>query len=512
MFKDALSKLFEAAISVVPISLIVIVIFGLQFSEVMPSGMISTNMLVTFLICLIFLILGMATFSFGSEISMSKVGQYIGASITKKQSIVFMIVISFLLGTMITIAEPDLTVLGDMLESAINPWLLKIFIGVGVGIFLVIGLLRIVFQQNLKMWLLFFYFIIFGLGCFLDGKNGEAIISIAFDSGGVTTGPVTVPFLLTFGAGVAAVRGGKNASSDSFGITGICSIGPLVTTMLLFLIASNFIDFTDFKNTIDSNSLLGEVISSVCLEVLLAVAPLFIFFLVYQAIFIKLPLKELLKIILGFVYTYIGLAVFVSAAKYGLIPVSYTLGTNLGDPVHGGQYSYLLIILAIFIGCAVVLVEPGVHILNKQVEEVSGGTISKNKMLITLCLGVAMSVVLEVVREVYGHFSIIYYYVPIYMLSMGLSFVVPDIYTAIAFDSGGVASGTMSSCFVLPFIMGIASIIGENSGFGVIGLLSAMPIICIQLLGLESTIKIHLRYREVRKKVRETNDCQIIHL
>ena len=346
----------------------------------------------------------------------------------------------------------------------------------------------------------------------LDGKNGEAIISIAFDSGGVTTGPVTVPFLLTFGAGVATVRGGKNASSDSFGITGICSIGPLISTMILFLCLSSVTDFSQLKNTIDVDTPFFEVLSSTCLEVLLAIVPIFLFFIIYQFIFIKLPIKELIKILLGFIYTYFGLTIFLVAAKFGLIPVGFSLGNNLGDPVHGGAYNYLLIILAIVIGFAVVLVEPGVHILNQQVEEVSGGTISKYKMLITLCLGVALAIVLEVVRELFGSFSIVYYYVPLYLLSISLSFAVPDIYTAIAFDSGGVASGTMSSCFVLPFVMGIANIVGENSGFGVIGLISAVPVICIQLLGLQATIKIRLRHKMVQKQVKETNDAQIIHL
>lgn len=512
MLKEAALKLKEAAISVIPIALIVIVIFALQYSFVMPSDMISVTTLITFLICLVFLVLGMATFSLGAEISMTKVGSYIGSSITKKQSIIFMIIISFLLGVMITIAEPDLTVLGDLLSTSINPWVLKICIGVGVGVFLVIGLLRIIFQKSLKLWIIFFYFIVFTLAAMLDGKNGEAILSISFDSGGVTTGPVTVPFLLTFGAGVAAVRGGKNSSSDSFGITGLCSIGPLITTMTLLLIMSNFVDFSSLKNTIEVNQPILDVLASSCLDVLMAIAPLFLFFLVYELIFIRLSKRELLKIVLGFVYTYVGLTVFLSAANAGLIPIGFALGNHLGDPIHAGEYSYLLIIIGLVIGIAVVLVEPGVHVLNEQVEEVSGGTISKKKMLITLCIGVAFAIVLEVVREVYGNFSIVYYYGPLYLICIFLALIVPDIYVAIGFDSGGVASGTMSSCFVLPFIMGIASIAGDNSGFGVIGLISVMPVISIELLGLQSAISIKVRTKIVSKHVRETNDAQIIHM
>ena len=217
---------------------------------------------------------------------MSKVGQYIGANLTQKQAIVFMVVIAFFLGLMITIAEPDLTVLSDLLQDVVNPWVLKICIGIGVGIFLVVGLLRIIFQQNLKIWLIFFYFIVFALGCLLDGKSGESIISIAFDSGGVTTGPVTVPFLLTFGAGVASVRGGKNSSSDSFGVTGICSIGPLITTMILLLIVNSTTDLSSLKNSISLDTPFVEVLSHTCLEVLIAILPLFVFFQFYQFIFI----------------------------------------------------------------------------------------------------------------------------------------------------------------------------------------------------------------------------------
>lgn len=238
MLKEAKNKLIEAFISVIPISILVIILFCLQFSSIVPSEAITTNELITFLVSLIALIFGMALFSLGSDVAMSKVGHYIGASVTKKQSIIFMAVIAFLLGMMITLAEPDLTVLGDLLSKYINAWILKVAIGVGVGIFLIIGLMRIIFQKSLKLWIMFFYAIVFGFACLFEGKGGDSIISIAFDSGGVTTGPVTVPFLLTFGAGVASVRGGKNSSSDSFGITGLCSIGPLLSSMVLFLFLS----------------------------------------------------------------------------------------------------------------------------------------------------------------------------------------------------------------------------------------------------------------------------------
>lgn len=511
MLKEAKEKLIEALLSVVPIAIIVCIIYALSFSSIFPSDIFQKQEIINFLISLISLVFGMALFSLGSDIAMTKVGVYIGSSLSKKKSIILMIIITFFLGLMITIAEPDLTVLGDLLGKTINSWALKITIGVGVGVFLVIGILRIMFQKNLKIWLLFFYFIVFVIACLFEDKNGNVIVSISFDSGGVTTGPITVPFLLTFGAGIASSRGGKDSSSDSFGVTGLCSIGPLISTMLFLLISSNFVDLSSLKNEIDIATPLGEVITSTLLEILLALLPITVFFFIYQFIFIKLPKKELFRILLGFLYTFIGLSFFLVAAKFGLIPIGYKLGYTLSDPTYNGSYYYLLIIIAIVVGFAVVLVEPGVHVLNGQVEEISNGAIRKRTMLVALCIGVSIAIVLEVIRDLYGPFPIIYYLAPIYVVSLGLTFFVPDIYTAIGFDSGGVASGTMSSCFVLPYVIGIATSLNSGSGFGVVGLISSVPPIVIQFVGLYAIISRKVHYSKAKKALLEPNDAQIIH-
>lgn len=511
MIKEIKNKLIESIISVIPIVGIVVAIFIMQYASIFPENTITLDQLITFLFSLIALIIGMALFSLGTDISMSRVGEYIGSSLSKKKSLLFMILITFFLGVMITVAEPDLTVLGDLLGSTINSWVLKIVIGIGVGVFLVLGILRIMFQKSLKLWLIFFYFIVFVLACILDDKNGNAILSISFDSGGVTTGPVTVPFLLTFGAGIAASRGGKDSSSDSFGVTGLCSIGPLISTMCLLLIYSNFTDLSALHNSVTIDDPLLSVLGKTLLEIIIAILPVTVFFLIYQFIFIKLPKKELIKILMGFLYVFIGLSAFLTAAKFGLIPIAYTLGKTLADPIYNGNYNYLLIIIALVVGIAVVLVEPGVHVLTAQVEEVSNGSIKKRTMLIALCLGVACAIVLEVIRELCGSFPIIYYLAPLYVLSLALTFFVPDIYTAIGFDSGGVASGTMSSCFVLPYIIGIATALNTGTGFGVVGLISSVPPIAIQLVGLSSIISNKIRYSKAKKALLEENDAQIIH-
>lgn len=516
MLKDVGKKIIEALISVVPIAIIVLVIFGLQFTSVFPDNTLSTNVLVAFLISLVALIVGMGLFSMGSDVAMSKVGKYLGSALTRSKKMWLIVIVSALLGIMITIAEPDLTVLGELLSVKINPWLIKIVIGVGVGLFLVIGLMRIIFQKSLKLWLIFFYFIVFALAAILDDGNGDAILSITFDSGGVTTGPVTVPFLLTFGAGVASVRGGKNSSSDSFGVMGLCSVGPLIFTMILLISMNKFggVTYSDLINTISENSNILGTLLNTALEVVIAIMPIMIFFIIYNFIFIKIHWRELISILIGFLYTFLGLTLFLTAAKIGLIPIASSLGRTLSDPAYGGGYDYLIFIIAIVIGFAVVLVEPGVHVLTQQVEEVSSGAISRRKMLTALCAGVAIAIVLACVKYLYlgANFNIIYFYVPLYIIAIGLSFTVPSIYTAVAFDSGGVASGTMSSCFVLPFIIGIASSAsGRGTGFGVIGLISVMPIICVQLVGFVSNFRIQVQYARAKKRIRDANDVQVVH-
>lgn len=505
----------ESFISVLPIAAIVLIIFGLQFTSIFPNnGIISNEEIITFVIAMIGLAIGMALFSIGSETAMTKVGQYIGSSLTKRKSIALIIIVSFLLGLMITIAEPDLTVLGDLVGDSglINPWVFKICIGCGVGVFLVLGLLRIVFQKSLKLWIMFFYLIIFALAC-LFGANGTTIFEISFDSSGVTTGPVTVPFLLTLGAGVAAVRGGKNSSGDSFGITGLCSIGPIIAVMILFLPLQKSGVFDNFKNSVDTNPVLTSVLSKTALEVLIALCPLICFFLIYQFLFIKLPVHELLRIGLGFVFTYIGLTIFLTSANMGLIPIGHSLGKGIAD--GGTNYWYLLIIIALIVGCSIVLVEPSVHVLVGQVEEVSGRAISKKSILISLCTGVSIAILLAVIRVTFGNnFPIMYLYVPLFGFALALTFFVPDIYAAIGFDSGGVASGTMASCFVLPFIIGIGEsscTVDGISGFGVIGLIAVMPIITIQILGIVASMKSKMMMSMARKNLLSEDDDQIIH-
>lgn len=501
----------ESMISLIPITIIISVLFGLQYTPIFPSDVVRPTDFGIFLICVLFLGIGTCLFTLGSESSMSKVGSLIGSSITKKRSILLIVTCALLLGTFITIAEPDLSVLSDLVGEHFNSWIFKIVVGVGVGVFISFGLLRIIFQKSIKLWIIFFHLVIFALAC-LFGSNGNAIFEISFDASGVTAGPISVPFLLTFGASIATVRGGKNSANDSFGVTGFCSIGPIIFVMILFLPLQNSSIFENIRNEIDVTPEFIEVLGSTCLESLIAIAPIAIFFTIYELIFIRIKMKELVQIYIGFIITYVGITIFLIAANIGLIPIGYSLGLGIMD--GGYQYAYLFIMIGLVIGTCIVLVEPGIGVLSKQVEDVSGGAIKRKNIYIALAIAVSLAIVLALARAIWGNnFPIMYYYVPLYGLALLLALFVPDIYVAIGFDSGGVASGPMSSCFVLPLIIGIyaSGNSSDGSGFGVLGLIQITPTILIEILGLIGLIKEKRLNRVIKTSLKELNDGQIIH-
>ncbi len=505
-FKEIFHRFKESIISVIPIMVIVGILFAVQYVytslNVLNEIIFSWELLISFLISGIVLSIGVAIFSLGADLSMSPIGRYVGEDLTKRKSLVLLCLVGFLLGTLITIAEPDLTVLADYIPAEIiNPWIIKIFVGIGVGIFLVIGILRIIFSKSIKTYVLLFYLIIFIVAS-LYGDGQGAFLELSFDSGGVTTGQITVPFLVSFGIGIAGVKGGDKSDDDSFGLSGLCSIGPVIVVLILglFLKPESLTPVTN-----ETYSLVESLISSLQ-EVGLAIAPVIVFFFIYDLLFLKLHKQELARILIGFIYTFIGLAIFLTAANYGFIPVGKALGEGLID------IPYLLIIVSILIGASIVLAEPSVHILNSQVEEISNGVIKKKTMLIGLSLGVALACVISIVRALYfPYLNILYIFGIGYGLAFVLSLFVDDIYVAIAFDSGGIACGSMASAFVMPFIIGVSlQNDSPSNGFGVIGIISMLPIISIELIGIVSKINAFIIDKRARDKIRDVNDMQLI--
>ena len=468
-------KLKEAAASVLPVTAIVAVLclalvrvdVGLMLSFLLGSGL---------------LILGMGLFTLGAELSMSRIGNLIGAKMTKSRKLWFILAVSFLLGVAITMAEPDLQVLATNVP-AIDKTVLIVTVSVGVGLFLMLCMVRILFSVSLRLLLIVFYALLF-LGAFLSDAG---FLSVAFDSGGVTTGPMTVPFIMALGVGVASIRSDQNAKADSFGLVALCSIGPVMAVMLLGAIYPTDTQ-ADVNMVIGGFETTGELggaylrsLPTYMLEVAMALLPIFVFFLLFQVFSLRLRKLPLTKIVMGVGYTFLGLVLFLTGVNVGFSPLGYVLGKEL---VTSGL-SALLIPLAMLMGWFIIDAEPAVHILNKQVEELTSGAISAKAMGLSLSVAVALANGLAMVRVLTG-LPILYFLLPGYAVALGLSFFVPRTFTAIAFDSGGVASGPLTATFMLPLAMGACTALGGNvmtDAFGLVALVAMMPLITVQVMG-----------------------------
>ena len=503
MFKALLKKLSEATVSVLPVTAIVLV---LSFTPLVSLSLTET---ITFIVSALLLILGMALFNLGADIAMTPMGEQIGSGLSKSGKFNTLLIVGFVMGMLITVAEPDLSVLANQVPF-IDSTALTLTIGVGVGLFLILGIIKIVFRVELSKMLIFFYAMLFALVSILIVGGKENFLPLAFDSGGVTTGPITVPFIMALGVGVANALGDKRDRENSFGFIALCSIGPILAVMILGALFPGEAVAPEPNYATE----LGEI-PTVLLhklgDVALALGPIVLCFFVLQAIFMRTSVnkKKTGQILIGVFYTFFGLVIFLASVEIGFMPIGFKMGEQLAANAH----PILLAAIAFVIGITVVLAEPAIHVLNKQVETVTGGAVSKKEMLIALAIGVGLAIALSVIRIIFG-FSILYYLIPGYLVSLGLSFFVPKIYTAIAFDSGGVASGPMTSTFILPFAVGICNILQPGSiltdAFGLVAMVAMIPLIAIQLLGFKSVVTRHVKEKIAMKRILDADDEQII--
>lgn len=506
--RSLIEKLKEAAMSVLPIFAIVIVLFCTSLTD------FSKFEVVTFLISTVLLIFGIGLFSLGADLAMTPMGSSVGAGLAKKRKLGLLCGVAFLLGFLITIAEPDLSVLGDQVNGVMDKTTLIVAISVGVALFIVIGIFKIIFKKSLSSILMLFYMLLFALGLLVMIGGKSDLLPLAFDSGGVTTGPITVPFLMSLGLGIAHILSGKNAKEDSFGFVALCSVGPILVVLLLSIFSKNDVTTPplDYSLFGEGQSVISVIIHEFLLkakEVLLALGMIVAAFIVCQLTFLKLPLNKLKKIFVGILYTFIGLVIFLASVTIGYMPVGFELGKQISTANKN-----LLIPLGFLMGMLVVLAEPAVHILKKQVEETTGGFITKRSMTIGLSIGVGISLCLSMIRIIYD-FNLMYIVIPGYFISLGLSFFVPKIYTAIAFDSGGVASGPMTSTFILPFAVGACLMCQGNEailrdGFGIVALVAMTPLITIQLLGFKAIVQNKVKESIAMKRILDEDDEQII--
>ena len=511
MFKVLLSKVKESAMSVLPVTLIVLI---LSFT---PLAKLELKEQIVFGVSAILLIIGISLFSLGVDFSMSDMGEQVGSSLVKTKKILMILLVAFIMGLLITIAEPDLSVLADQVSSILNNWILMISIGLGVGIFLVLAVLKIIFKADLSMMLIFFYMVMFSVTALVIQNGTGSFLALAYDSGGVTTGPITVPFIMALGLGIATTVGGRKAKESSFGLVSLCSIGPIIAVLILGLtINPEKLNGANLFN-LDHYNMPENIVAEFGYEILIQMKNVAIslglivaFFLIINYFFIKMNKRSLIKIAVGIAYTFVGLVLFLSAAGVGFLTVGFKLGKEMAS-----HSTIWIILFALVIGMVVVLAEPAVHVLTRQVESVTMGRVKKRTMLIALSIGVGISICLSMIRIVFN-FSILYYLIPGYLLSLGLSFFVPKIYTAIAFDSGGVASGPLTSSFILPFAIGACSILQPNNlledAFGIVAMVAMTPLITIQLLGFNSEIRQRLQVRKRIHKLISADDEQIINL
>ena len=497
--KNLLEKLKESLGAVLPIIGIVLVLC-------FCIAPIPNSVLMTFVVGAVLLIIGMMFFTLGAEMAMTPMGERIGTKLTNTRKISVVIVLCFILGFIITISEPDLQVLAEQVPSIPN-YTLIIAVATGVGIFLVAAVLRMLFGIPLAHMLLILYPIIFILASIVP----QDFLTVAFDSGGVTTGPMTVPFIMALGIGFSAVRSDKHAENDSFGLVALCSVGPILAVLLLGLLyhpgesgyEQTMIVKTD--NSVEMWQLFQEGLPYYMKEMLISLLPIILFFFIFQIVSLHLHKKTLVKIIIGIIYTYIGLVLFLTGVNVGFMPA----GNYLGQVIAGLSYPWIIVPIGMLIGYFIVKAEPAVYVLTEQVEELTSGAISAKAMGMSLSIGVALSLGLAMVRVLTG-ISILWFLLPGYAVALGLTFFVPKIFTAIAFDSGGVASGPMTATFLLPFSMGACEALGGNvvtDAFGVVAMVAMTPLITIQILGLIYQIQEQMKEKQASKDYTSIKVC-----
>lgn len=476
MNKILKEKIRESLAAVLPITFIMLALSV----AVVP---IPLDTLALFLVGTVMLIFGMAFFSLGTDVSMIPMGDGIGAQLPKTKNLWAVCGITLVIGVLITMAEPDLQVLAGQVATVPNLVLVG-SVAAGVGVFFVIALLRTLYKVSLSKLLIGCYLLVFILSIFIPNE----FVSVAFDSGGVTTGPITVPFIMAFGIGIASIRGDRESQDDSFGLVALCSVGPILAVLLLGIwyggadATYSPIVIPQLDTTRDAFFLFASALPAYLKEVVTALLPILLFCGLFQLIFRRFPKRQLAKIGVGFVYTFLGLTLFLTGVNVGFMPVGNYLGAQLASSDH----SWLLIPLGMVIGYFIVNAEPAVHVLNQQVESITNGGISQKAMMRSLSIGVSVSLGLSMVRVLTG-LSIYWILVPGYALALAMTFFVPKIFTGIAFDSGGVASGPMTTTFLLPFAMGACEALGGNiltDAFGIVAMVAMTPLLTIQALGL----------------------------
>ncbi len=508
MTKALRDKIVESLTSILPIALIVIAL-------ALTVTPLKAGTFVLFFTGVFLLIFGMGLFTQGADMSMLVIGERIGSAVTKSRKVWLIALISFIIGIIVTIAEPDLQILARQVpaiagKTPLGNYLLILTVAVGVGIFLMIAMLRIVLHIRLSILLVVFYVGAFVASAFVD----PSFWAVSFDAGGVTTGPMTVPFIISLGVGVASLRAGSGGQDDSFGLVALSSVGPIIAVLVLgivFKVQDPDYPYEALMEVTDTRGVLSAYLhgfADYAKEVAIAISPIVAFFLFFQLFTRSFHKRLVVRVFMGFLYTFLGLVLFLTGANVGFMPVGRAIGEGLAALWKGA----LLIPVGMLIGYFIVAAEPAVHVLNKQVERMSAGAISAASMKRGLCIGVCISLGLAMLRILTG-INLMWILAPGYAIALILTFFTPPVFTGIAFDSGGVASGAMVSSFVLPLAIGACYTLGGGDtslimtqAFGCIAFVALTPLISIQVLGIlykRKTGKIKRNFLSVEEKILE---------
>ncbi len=490
---NLLTKLKETAISVFPVMLIVLILglFIVPIDKTLLCGFIVSGILLT---------LGLTIFLLGVDLGIQPMGERTGAALTNKKNLFLLLSCAFVIGFIVTAAEPDIQVFASQVKNhfpSISKPVFTIAIATGVGLFITIGLLKTVLNWSLKWTLFIFYVILFTILTFVS----DSFVGIGFDSGGATTGPMTVPFIMALGLGVSSVRA-TNDNKNSFGLTGIASLGPVIAALIYSFFVNQNINVAENSTahaiTVAQTGFLAKIFLPfaqcflhVLQEALISILPLFVLFIVFQIFLLKMTKRQVIRMTIGFFYSFTGLLLFLVGVNGGFMQTGEVLGKTLGEMVaqNGGIWYLILIVTGLLLGAIIVCAEPAVWVLSEQVEAVSGGTIKRKVLLVFLSVGTAIAIGLSLWRSIAG-VNLRFILIPGYIIAFILMIFSPDLFTGIAFDSGGVASGPLTSTFVLSFTIGAANGCGKtNDSFGVISLVALMPLIAIQIMGIIFKLK-----------------------
>lgn len=548
MAKELWGRIKEGIFSIGPIYLVLLLIDisglflfdskpiegSVQFENIFTPNYYANNYASSvfgpFTLCLLIsfipLVLGSSLFGMGADQAMSRIGTAIGENITKKRSLILLGVVALLMGTLVTLAEPDLSVFSAQLMGENHKWVMVAVVSIGVGLLLAFALIRILKQWSYKFCIVGLEFIVFALALLIDK---DKFMPIIFDGAGTTTGSISAPFIVAFGIAVAQVKGSKDAENDSFGVSGLASLGPLITVPIMCMFSENINFSIDIPTpytllTEQGYNGLGALYGSNLLDAmqdtLFSLAPVLAFFIIYDLCFLHMKKKELIQIFIGFLYTFVGLSLFLMGVNSSFYPLAWKMGLAFGSNGYDGANFAVVLVIMGLLGLVIILAEPSVHVLAKQVEDVSRGSIRSKDLFFAMCAALMVVCILAVTRVKYiNEIDYTVIIVALLLVSFAISFFVPDLFFALSFDSAGVASGTMSSAFLLPLCTGMSSALYPydkelqmKSGFGVIGLVAMISLVSIQLLGLYGNIKTYIKVRRSYKAIFTPDDSQVIHL